>query len=68
MLTSLHYYVHAKNLRYQLIPSKGIDDQRILQSDWTRGISNQKWQRQLLTSFHHYLNWNFAEECGYVIF
>ena len=68
MLTSLHYYVHAKNLSYQLIPSKGIDDQRILQSDWTRGISNQKRQRQLLTSFHHYLNWNFAEECGYVIF
>ena len=25
-----------KNLRYQLIPSRDNDDQRIMQSDWTR--------------------------------
>ena len=36
MLPSLHEYFHAENLRYKLITSKYIDDQRILQSDWTR--------------------------------
>ena len=27
-------YLHAKNLRDPLIPSRDIDGQRILQSDW----------------------------------
>ena len=31
--TSLDEYLHAKNLRYQLIPTSGVDDLRILQSD-----------------------------------
>ena len=35
MLPSL-YEFPAKNLRYRLIPSKDIDDQRIMQSDWMR--------------------------------
>ena len=33
MLPSFNDCLHAKNLRYQLIPSRNIDDQRILQSD-----------------------------------
>ena len=33
MLPSFDDCLHAKNLRYQLIPSRNIDDQRILQSD-----------------------------------
>ena len=36
MLTSLDYYLHTKNLRYWLIPSRNIDDQRILSFDWTK--------------------------------
>ena len=28
--------LHVKNQKYQLIPSRDIDDQRILQSDWTK--------------------------------
>ena len=36
MLPSLDKYLHAKNLRYQLIFSRDINDQRILQSDWLR--------------------------------
>ena len=31
-------YLHALNLRYRLIPSRNIDDQRILQSDWLRAF------------------------------
>ena len=37
MLASLDDYLHAKNLRYQLIPSRDIDVQRILQTDLARG-------------------------------
>ena len=36
MLPSLDEYLHAKNLKYQLIPSGDIVDPRILKSDWTR--------------------------------
>ena len=32
-------YLHVKNLRYQLIPSRDIDDQRIMQPDWIRGTT-----------------------------
>ena len=34
-------YLHAKNLQYQLISSKDIYDQKILQSDWMRSKSGQ---------------------------
>ena len=37
MLPSIDEYLHSKNLKYQLISLKDIVDQRILQSDWTRG-------------------------------
>ena len=38
MLPSLDEYAHAQNLRDRLIPSRDIDDQRILQSDWLRSF------------------------------
>ena len=37
MLPSFDKYLHAKNLKNQLIPSRDINDQRISQSDWTKG-------------------------------
>ena len=37
MLPSSGNYLHVKNLRYQLIPIRDVDDQKILQSDWMRG-------------------------------
>ena len=44
---SLDDYLHAKNLRRNCwISSKDIDDQRILESDWTRAqlaTPDQKW-------------------------
>ena len=33
MLLSFDEYLHAKNLRYQMIPSRDTVDQRILQFD-----------------------------------
>ena len=36
MLPSLDDYLNARNLRDLLILSRDIDDQRILQSHWTR--------------------------------
>ena len=41
MLPFLDDYLHMKNLRYQLIPFKDIDDQRILKYDYTRGTLAQ---------------------------
>ena len=38
MLPYFDVYLHAKNLRDYLIPCRGIDDQRILQSDWLRAF------------------------------
>ena len=37
MLPFLDDYLHMKNLRYQLIPFKDIDDERILKYDYKRG-------------------------------
>ena len=37
MPASLNPHIHTKELRYQLIPSRDIDDQGILQSDWVCG-------------------------------
>ena len=59
MLPSLEEYLHAKNLRYQMILSRDIVDQRILQSDWTRGIpgcTQPKRYSQILTSSDDYLH------------
>ena len=36
MLPSLDDYLHVKKLK--CLPSKGMDDQRILQSDWLRAF------------------------------
>ena len=41
MLPFFHNYLHAKDLRYSLIPSRYIDDQRILQSDWAKSTTGQ---------------------------
>ena len=37
MLPCSDDYLYTKNLRYQLISSRNIVDQRIPQSDWTKG-------------------------------
>ena len=37
---SLGDYLHAKNLRHQLILSKDTDNQIILQFDWVRGTTD----------------------------
>ena len=45
MLSFLEEYLRANDLRYKLIPSEDIDDQRTLQSDWkisTRGHTQLK--------------------------
>ena len=34
-----HDYLNVKHLRLHLIPSRDLDDKRILQSDWTRDTS-----------------------------
>ena len=42
MLSSLDdpiFHLYAKNLRYWLIPSRDIDNQRILQRDWLRALT-----------------------------
>ena len=39
MILCLGIYLYANNLRYQLIPSKNIIYNRILQSDWTKGTT-----------------------------
>ena len=36
MLSFLGDYLHAKHVRHWMFPTRGIDGQRILQSDWTR--------------------------------
>ena len=38
MVSSPDDYLHAKNLGYQLIPSRDPTDQRVLQSDWTSDL------------------------------
>ena len=52
MLSNLGEHLHAKKGRYWCIPSRDIDDQIILQSDWTRSFSP-------IT-----LNQNFSLICG----
>ena len=37
-LLSLDDYLHTKNHRYGLVSSRGIDDQKMLQSDWLTGF------------------------------
>ena len=39
MLPFLNDYLHAKKIRCQLIFFREIEDQRILQSDWNRGLT-----------------------------
>ena len=40
MLPSFNDYLHSKNLRDRLISFRDIDDQNILQFDWSRGRSS----------------------------
>ena len=58
MLPSLDDYLHAKNLRQQLIPSRDIDNQRILQYGWTSGKTDHtqpKMVVSMLTPLDEYL-------------
>ena len=45
MLPSLDDYLYAKNIRNHSIPSRDIDDQRILQSDWPRDTTGHTQSR-----------------------
>ena len=45
MLISFDDYLHAEKLRHKLTLSQDIDDQRILQSDWTRCTSGHIQQK-----------------------
>ena len=61
MLLSLDDYLHAKNLRYQLSPSRDINDWRVLQSDCTRtqlATHNQKGYYLMLPSLVDYFHAN----------
>ena len=49
-------YLDAKNLRYWLIPFTDIDDQWILQSNWTRGITEHT-QPKVVVSDATFLWW-----------
>ena len=43
--SELHFirdYLDEKILRHWFIPSKDIDDQRLVQSDWTKAVYNLK--------------------------
>ena len=42
--------LHSENLTDQWVPARGIDDQKIMQSDWTRGITGYS-QLKLVASF-----------------
>ena len=66
-------YLYAKNLRHWLILSKGIDDSRILQSDWTRAHVSYSLESlnaiyDKKTIFSLELNWSFILKyfyCGH---
>ena len=47
-------YPHDKNLRYHLIPAKDINDQRMLQSDWTKSTAGQTQPKMVVSDvmFH----------------
>ena len=56
MLPFFDDYLHAKNLRYQLILFKEIDYQRILQSDWTRGAIGDTPPKEVV-SYSNFPSW-----------
>ena len=56
ILPSIAGYLQEKNLWYSLIPSRDIDDQRILQSDWTRDTTGNT-QLKLAVSDPFFLWW-----------
>ena len=41
-------HFQAKNLKYQLIPSRDIDDQRLMQSNWTKSTTGHTQPKVLL--------------------
>ena len=49
LLPYLDDYLNAKNLQYQLLPSKDIYDQKILQSDWMRSKPGQTHAKNLVS-------------------
>ena len=56
ILPSIAGYLQAKNIWYSLIPSRDIDDQRILRSDWTRDTTGNT-QLKLAVSDPSFLWW-----------
>ena len=47
MLPSLDGYLHAKHLRVPLIPSRDINNQKILQSNWMRGTTSHTQSKEV---------------------
>ena len=56
MPPSLDDYLYAKNIRTHTILFRNIDDQRILQSDWSRGRIGCTPNKKMLTSAYDYLH------------
>ena len=56
MLPSLDDYLYAKNIRTHTILFRNIDDQRILQSDWSRGRIGHIPNKKMLTFAYDYLH------------
>ena len=50
ILVSFDDHLHAKNIRYQMITSTDVDDQRILQSDLTRGTTGHSQPKVVVVS------------------
>lgn len=60
-------YLHAKKLRHQFVTSRDIVDQRILQSDWTRGTTGHVQQNVVVSDavFPWWLSLQLIP-CGYI--
>ena len=57
MLPFFNDYLYAKNLRYWLIPSTDIDDQRILECDWTWGTTGHIKSKVVVSDAPLFLWW-----------
>ena len=49
MLLSLDDYLHAINLKDQSIPSRDVDDQKSLRSDWVRGTTGHTQPKEVVS-------------------
>ena len=61
MLLSLDNYLHAINLKDRLAPSRDIDDQKILQSDWVRRNWPQPTKSGSLRCYLHLMTYSMQK-------